>query len=694
MIPTTTAASTHRVFYLGQDRGVIADLKALLPPKGVQITHFEDAYDLVREMAAAAPDVMVVETADLPAGEGLARLLSELGGAREQTRTICIARKEHGADALEARLSALRAGAASYLVAPVSARRLASRVLRMCGIVETARYRILILDEDHHQSKKIATLLASIGMETLVVDNPMKLLARMQAFRPNLVLMSLQLSGVTGPELTAIIRDHDDFYGIPILFLSDEQDLDRQLEALKAGGDGFLNKPISRDTLISAVEYRMRMSRWLQDRRTLLNRRETARGLLPRDVFMRYLEQIACAGLPKSGAIGLVLIDLDGHQRVLSTLGLTGTERLLREWEGVLSTRMASDESATRMDDFRYAVLAKRESAAAIETLAGALCEEVARLEPQDPDLKLRMTASVGVGLLDSPAEDAVTMVSRADQAAAGARTAGGNQVHVWSAGQRGGAAVEAESVVKRLVSTALAQDGFLLLFQPILSLRQSGDELYEAQIRMRTLDGEDIPPAEFLSVAERSEMMPRVDRWVLRRAFEVMSAERRAHPRLRLLVHQNVATLAAPEWFPWLRDQILKRNLTQIYPVLELQMADVRQNRSEAKVLVERLRNYGIQICVANVSGSRDEVSLLGRLGVTLAKLSFQAARGTERSRLIEIIQSLQARGMAVIAPGIDDQDTVARVWTCRPDFIQGNYLQVPSPDLSFDFQRASNDV
>ncbi|NEV62708.1 EAL domain-containing protein [Thiorhodococcus minor] len=694
MTSTTSAPQENRVFYLGADRGLLADLEPLLQPKGLRIASFENAYDLVRELADAAPEVAIVETAALPEEDGLAKLVAELRRARGQTKVICIARDDRREDAMEARLAALRAGAASYLAAPVSPRRLAARVLRMCGLVETTRYRILILDQDAKQAKKIATLLASIGMETLVLDAPMKLLARMQAFRPNLVLMSLYLEGVTGSELTAIIRDHDDFYGIPILFLSDEDDLGKQLAALKAGGDGFIHKPVKRAALIAAVEYRMRMSRWLQDRRTLVNRRETATGFLPRDVFMRHLEQIAKAGAPQSGAIALILVDLDEPQRFLDKLGLTVTEKLLRALEGVLSRLMVTEDSATRMADFRYALLAAREDVGALEALATSLCQQIAGLEPEDREIDFRIAASLGVGLLDSPSEDAVTMVARAEKAVAGARSVGGSQVHVWSSQPTAGASPEAESVVKRLVSAALAQDGFLLLFQPVLALSQSDDELYEAQIRMQTLDGEQIPPADFLSVAERSEMMPRVDRWVLRRAFEVMSAQRESHPGLKLLVHQSVGTLSAPEWFPWLRDQILTLNLTRMYPLLEFQMTDVRQNRAETKVLIDRLGRYGIQICVANVSGSRDEVSLLGRIGVKLAKLSFSVVRNTDRARLTEIVQALQARGIAVIAPGIDDQETVSRVWTCRPDFIQGSYLQPPSQELSFDFHRMSREA
>ncbi len=235
--------------------------------------------------------------------------------------------------------------------------------------------------------------------------------------------------------------------------------------------------------------------------------------------------------------------------------------------------------------------------------------------------------------------------------------------------------------------------------------------EVYEAQLRLRTMDGEQIPPADFLSVAERAGLMPRVDRWVLERALEVMERRReslpfdfatsaghrpgqcKGKPRLRLLVHQTVGTLAAPEWVPWFRDQVVQRGLIQLSPLFEFQMQDVRRNILTAIPVLERLRTYDIEVCVANISGSSEEVALLGRLGVSFAKLSFQTIGNTEQGQLIEIIQRLREQGIAVIAAGIEDQATIARVWHCRPDYIQGNYLQIPSIDLGFDFQQAPDD-
>ena len=75
-----------------------------------------------------------------------------------------------------------------------------------------------------------------------------------------------------------------------------------------------------------------------------------------------------------------------------------------------------------------------------------------------------------------------------------------------------------------------------------------------------------DLPPAE-------------TNRWVIRRILDLMDVQRVVHPRLRLLVRQSIASVAAPEWLLWFRDQIVQRNLVRLRPLLQFQLAEVRSD-------------------------------------------------------------------------------------------------------------------
>lgn len=686
----TNARPSGRVYLLSTQNTLAESLRSVLESHGIEIVVFVDLSALMQAAAEEAPEVIIFDLILIPAGESLKTLCEKVADITHRRSSLIglAADQERGGEMIERRLAARRAGLVSYIAAPVSVRHLARRILALCGFLEFSRYHILLAAEDPGLGRRLAPLLASVGMKTLVVGDPMKLLARMQAFKPNLLLMEMNFSQMSGVELAAIIRDDEQFHRLPILFLTDESDPIRQLWALRAGGDGFIPRSAGREVLIAAIEQQLRLSRWLQDRLTLSNRRESARGFLPQTVFMSYLQCLLHIWRPGSEKQGLLLLDLDAGQRLLQRLGHGGVERLLRELEQSLGRHLTVNEAATRLDDFRYAILARRDGHEKLQALADQLHDQVHALALQEPTHPL--TLSIGVASFDPLPADLQSLLSRAECAVQSASQAGGDRVHVWSPVTTESATVMTESVVKRLVKTALAQDGLCLLFQPILPLDSHTKGFYEAQIRLRTLGGDELSPADFLAVAARAELMQGIDRWVLQRTWQTMAKQAAHGLPARLLVHQNITTLMASDWFGWLRQQQKQPAPIQVQSqtVLEFQLTEIRRRHHEAATLFRHLAEHGIDVCVANVTGSEDEAHLLARLGVHLAKLTIAMGRTTDQAYLVKSIHTLRLQGVDVIVPGIDSPDDLRRVWMCRPDFIQGHYLQLPSPDLNFDFQ------
>jgi PleD family two-component response regulator/EAL domain-containing protein (putative c-di-GMP-specific phosphodiesterase class I) len=678
LTPTLNSTPNSRIYYLGEDTGLQTDLDSILAHKGLTVRAFTTREALRAAAVEGVPAVLILEMDQVPKGTPLKQFLDDLfvpTGTRPEL--LCVAARE----GIENRLEAIRAGAQGFYPVPVAALDLAQKVLQVGGFGSTGRSRVLVVEDNPAQAKYIAKLLSQAGMETRVAGEPLKVLDAIREFRPDLVLMDLYMPDANGDELTAIIRDQDDFFDLPIIFLSAERDQARQLDALRLGGDSFIAKPVQRKLLVESVEHRIRMSRWQRERRQTLSRRETTTGLLQKDHFMRHLDRCVRTDESLDEGCGLLLIEVDSPRATLDRLGFTGTEQLLHRIESELGKRMTSEESAARLSDFSYALLARRDDRFGLSELAERLLDLSG-----DPTA----TVSIGVGLFQPTADDAVTMVSRGQKAIAVAHLAGGNCVQFWAPAVTSRSQADADTQVQNLLEEAIAHNGLMLLFQPILSLAQDAGELYEVNLRLRTPDGEHIPPKVFLPVAKRSGLMPVVDHWVMKHALDVMDVKRVEHSRLRLLVHQSIASVGATHWLPWFRDQIVQRNLVRLRPLLVFQMDDVLGQMDTARLLKPTLRKYGIQVCIANCTGSAEELQALSELSVSLVKLSFHTLANTERGALTGIVRALHKQGIAFIAAGIEEPETIARVWSCRPDFLQGNYLQMPSPELSFDFTKA----
>ncbi|SDX80350.1 diguanylate cyclase (GGDEF) domain-containing protein [Allochromatium warmingii] len=685
---------TGFVYLLSTQAALITALRPLLAAHALQLDACETVEQLIERTTVVAPEVIVLDLALIAATDHLKSVCERiLTTTRRRPSLIGLAATaERGEKLLSNRLAARRAGLVSYLSQPVSARRLAQRVLALCGVLEITHYNVLVLVEDPSAGRQLAHLLASVGLKILVVYDPMKLLVRLTAFKPNLLLLDTQFTQVSGFELVAILRDDPEFAALPILFLSDAIEPLQQLWALRTGGDGFVPKSAGREALLAAIEPRLRRSRWFQDRLHLAHRRDNAHGFLPRDVFISYLERLLLQWPAESDKLGLILLDLDASAAHRERLGDGGLEVLLRELEQNIGQHLNINEAATRLGDTRYAVLARRSNPEALQLLANQLHEHLHIVTvPQTAQTApaASVTLSIGVTRCDPPPEDLPSLLSRAEQAVHSASKAGGDRVHSWSPLIEPGAAVISEAVTKRLIQTALQQDGLRAVFQPILPVDSQGEGCYEAQIRLRTADGEELSPSHFLTVASRAALISPLDRWMLERTWQAMLEQEAAEIAApRLLVHQHLATLTAPDWFEWLNRHAALVSAFATRTVLQLPSIELQRHHAEARPLVQRLTTLGFRICAANVSGQADEAHQLAALGIRLAKLTLRLGQASDPSVLGQAIQTLREQGIASIVPGVDGPDDLHRVWICRPDWIQGHYLQWPSPDLNFDFK------
>jgi diguanylate cyclase (GGDEF)-like protein len=670
---------SDRVFYFGRDASILRELERRLAESGLALHSFERAEDLTASARSNQPALLILELGLVPQGQTPSVFVPELVGASRSgaTSLVCVAES----DGIAPRLQALRAGAKAFFVAPVEASELSARVAQICNSGSREPYRVLLIEDDESQARYISTILTNAGMQVRTLCDPLQVLDALTALRPDLVLTDIYMPGANGAEVAAIVRDHDSFHDMPILLISEESDPDKQLDALLLGGDAFVAKPVHRRRLVALVEHYVRLSHAKRERRAVVARRNVPRSLLDKTFFMRTLEQ----SLQDSGELGagaaVLTLDIDGTQRIMERMGLSGIEKLAELVERRIVRQLETTDVAARLGDTTFAILARRKDRTALAAFAERLRRSV-----EDPKYPLgndgaSATVSIGIGFFDPLPADANDMASRAERAQVTARRHGGNRVEIWApAGER------TNSELRDLIVRALKGKGFAILFQPILALSGSEAMLFEAQLRLPRPDGELLPPREILPVAQQAGLMAALDRWVMECALDVLHGYRVRYPDLRVLVHQSLASVCRKDWVVWLHGKIQQHDLGDARPVLQIQMSEVRSAGDQAKALVELLHKLDVKVCIANVTNAAADVDLIGQVGADFAKLSFDMLSTANVGSLNELVGRLHQKGALVIAAGIDDQATVTRVWSSRADFIQGNYIQIAQDGINLE--------
>src|SRR4029077_19482593 len=125
-------------------------------------------------------------------------------------------------DDLNLRLSARRAGVDALIIDATGVDDVIKRLQVLSDPKREDAYRVLIVEDDRSQALFAEGILRNAGMDSLVVLEAMDVMPALRQFRPDLVLMDLNMPGANGIELTALIREQDAFLHTPIVFLSGE----------------------------------------------------------------------------------------------------------------------------------------------------------------------------------------------------------------------------------------------------------------------------------------------------------------------------------------------------------------------------------------------------------------------------------------------------------------------------------------
>jgi diguanylate cyclase (GGDEF)-like protein len=269
---------------------------------------------------SALPDVVVAD-AELPDGTGynLAEAVRHLPRG-DQPVVVILGPGEGRCD----RSAAIYCGADAALDRPIAWGDLARQLGRLHAGRKASR--VLMVEDDARQAAFVRCILATEGYEVRWCDDPRRFAATLGEFRPDLVLMDVLLPGTTGYDLVRALRGGELHANLPVIFLTTEAQVSARIEAVRAGGDDHLVKPVPAQLLVSAIETRIERSRRL---RSLLESDGLTR-LLTQSAFLECTRAAAGAGGPDAHRQAIwVTIDLDHFKAINDHYGHAAGDRVL-----------------------------------------------------------------------------------------------------------------------------------------------------------------------------------------------------------------------------------------------------------------------------------------------------------------------------------------------------------------------------
>ena len=691
--PTTPAAevvnlvvpSDFRVYHLTTHGPLSLELDQRMEAQGIDIELLEDVDELNELLRALPADLVLIDAgyADRLQDVGSAVRLARANNSKQRLLLVAFAE----ADDINLRLSARRAGVDALVIDAPDANDVVKRLQALIDPKREEPFRVMIVEDDRSQALFAEGILRNAGMDSLVVLEALDVMPSLKQFRPDLILMDLNMPGANGIELTALIREQDQFLHTPIVFLSGESSDDAQFDAIESGGDDFLTKPIRPRHLISAVQTRVRRARAVESRRVKRADKDAATGLVYRTSLLKQLDDALHRGAQEGG---LLFLEVENLGPMRERIGLTALETLLGDLSRLLTATLGEVPS-TRFGDGSYIVYDAQHDETALESLAVQLRQTVMAQPFTALGHPLRLRVSIGIAAFKHGFDEAGTMINAAEKIAREARTSE-RGVRRFEPPRVAEAMKEAALLLQ--VREALEHDSLVMLYQPVVAVAGSDVSQYQALLRMRDSNGKLHSAAEIIPMAERSSLIVDIDRWVMKQSLALVREHLLENQLLRLYVAQSPLTLAAPDQADWLRKEIAEAGVPGEAIVVELRLDDAVVHASTVRSFCEAMVAHSVQFCLSQFEAGSQAEELVYQLPLSYVKLARKYTAGTQTQELRDELKTLigraHRRGLLVIGHGVEDAQAAATLWMSGIDFIQGNLVQQADEDMNFDFNQA----
>ncbi len=415
--PVKLLLNNKLVYVLDTEYEFINEVKSNLDAMEYTVEIFEDFKELKRALSVTLPCAMIVDLEFLNS-EAIS-YLQKFQNPDMPVSLFCTAKQGD----LQTRLNAIRAGGTGFFQKPVEAFYVTKTLDQACGSSAMEPLRVMIVDDSQSLAEYYAVVLQEAGMEVRVVMKPLHMLDELTEFRPDLLLLDVYMPECSGLELAAVLRQEALYAGIPIIFLSTEEDRFKQLAALNLGGDDFLTKPILPQHLVAAVRSRAKRAGILSSYMTS----DSLTGLFNHTNILQHLEIELTRAARLKQPLSFILLDIDHFKLVNDIYGHSMGDRVLRKLSELLLTRLRRTDMAGRYGGEEFAIILPNTSGEEAIKLCAKLREKFGKIVFTSEDKEFHVTFSAGISFYPN-VENASSLVDRADECLYKAKKQGRNR--------------------------------------------------------------------------------------------------------------------------------------------------------------------------------------------------------------------------------------------------------------------------
>jgi diguanylate cyclase (GGDEF)-like protein len=407
---------------------------------------------------------------------------------------------------------------------------------------------------------------------------------------------------------------------------------------------------------------------------------DSSTGLMTRQAFER--QATALLGSTASGNAHLILyLDIDRLHVLNETFGMHVGDDVIVSVAECMAKSLPAGALSARISGDRLAAFIPNSSMDAANIVAEKIRTAAAAIVPRAGQGSFEVSVCLGVAPIGRSANPLAHALATAEIACKAAKDRGRDRVEMFQDSDQSIIKRHTDILVIGQLRHALSHDGFRLDAQPILPLRGNyGRPRFELLIRMLGDRGEIIPPSKFLSAAERYQLMPTIDRWVVRRACELLGEHSASvgADMARFAINLSGQSLQDSSFLGFVIDQIKTSKLPPGVLCFELTETATIGNLANAQNFMRSLQDLGCQFALDDFGTGVSSLAYLKDLSVNYLKIdgSFvrdAIANARSESMIKAIAQLAKVMCMETIAEYVETDLLRARMADLGVDYGQG---------------------
>lgn len=412
-------------------------------------------------------------------------------------------------------------------------------------------------------------------------------------------------------------------------------------------------------------------------------------GLMNRREFERRLGTALEEAQFKPAVHSMLYLDLDQFKIVNDTCGHNAGDALLQQLAATLQAALRQNDILARLGGDEFGVLLEHCPGEPALRIAETLRLAVASFRFLWLDKTFSVGVSIGLATFGGEGMTVGDVFSIVDGACYVAKDLGRNRIHVYSADDTELAERTGQMNWVGRITQALEQDRMCLYRQAIAPLGDKtgkAERYYEVLLRMRDEDGREISPAAFLPAAERYNLMPAIDFWVIRTAFENYAKSGGEARGCNLSINLSGATLGDERLLPYIREQLQYFSVPPTAICFEITETAAIAKLATATVLIRELKQLGCRFALDDFGSGMSSFGYLKNLPIDFIKIDGAFVREVDSDpidrAMVEAINNIgHVMGIKTIAEFVETEAIVAVLCDLGVDYAQGYYIGRPEP-------------